>query len=66
MTISATDADEPNTENSQITYSIVSQDPDHDMFSIKSDGTIYVKKPTLDREVGLQYEIGGKKCILSN
>lgn len=49
--ITATDADEPNNENSQVAYSIIAQNPPHDMFSITSDGIISVKKPTLDREV---------------
>lgn len=49
--INATDADEPGNENSQIAYTIVNQNPSHDMFYITNDGTIHVKKPTLDREV---------------
>lgn len=49
--INATDADEPGNENSKIAYSIVNQYPPHDMFYITKDGTLHVKKPTLDREV---------------
>lgn len=51
MKVVATDADEPGNDNSKIAYSLGSQNPPHDMFSITSDGTIYVKSPELDREV---------------
>lgn len=51
MKITAYDADEPGNENSQIAYSIVSQDPPGDMFDISRDGNIYVTQSTLDREV---------------
>ncbi|XP_070765423.1 desmoglein-2.1-like [Enoplosus armatus] len=50
MKIAATDADEPNHVNSQIAYTIIDQKPSHDMFDITKDGTIYVKKSSLDRE----------------
>ncbi|KAM7410640.1 hypothetical protein PAMA_001872 [Pampus argenteus] len=50
MKIIATDADEPGNDNSKIAYSIIDQSPDDDMFYMKPDGTIYVKKPVLDRE----------------
>uniref|UniRef100_A0A3Q3WA96 Cadherin domain-containing protein n=1 Tax=Mola mola TaxID=94237 RepID=A0A3Q3WA96_MOLML len=53
--INATDADEPGNENSQIAYTIVNQNPSHDMFYITNDGTIHVKKPTLDREIEDRY-----------
>lgn len=51
MKVTATDADEPGNENSQIAYSIINQNPAHDMFYITSDGTIYVRDSALDREV---------------
>uniref|UniRef100_A0A4W6EPD7 Cadherin domain-containing protein n=1 Tax=Lates calcarifer TaxID=8187 RepID=A0A4W6EPD7_LATCA len=53
--ITATDADEPGNKNSQIAYSIVDQNPSDDMFYMTNDGTIYVKKPFLDREKVDQY-----------
>lgn len=49
--ITATDADEPGNENSQIAYTLIDQNPAHDMFKISNDGIIYVNKNTLDREV---------------
>lgn len=55
MKITATDADEPGHENSQISYSIIDQNPPHNMFYIDNDGTIYTKDSALDREV--QYEV---------
>lgn len=51
MKVTATDADEPGNENSQIAYRIISQTPSDDMFYMTRDGTIHVNKPTLDREV---------------
>uniref|UniRef100_A0A672FN50 Cadherin domain-containing protein n=1 Tax=Salarias fasciatus TaxID=181472 RepID=A0A672FN50_SALFA len=51
MKVNATDADEKGTKNSQIAYSIVEQRPNNDMFLMRTDGTICVKKPVLDREV---------------
>ncbi|XP_023284459.1 desmoglein-2-like [Seriola lalandi dorsalis] len=56
MKITATDADEPGHENSQIAYSIIDQNPAQDMFYIESDGTIYVKN-TLDRETADLYTL---------
>uniref|UniRef100_A0A3B4V634 Desmoglein-3-like n=1 Tax=Seriola dumerili TaxID=41447 RepID=A0A3B4V634_SERDU len=56
MKITATDADEPGHENSQIAYSIIDQNPPHDMFYIESDGTIYVKN-ILDRETADLYTL---------
>lgn len=50
MKITATDADDPKTENSQIAYTIIDHKPDDDMFYIGDDGTIFVKN-LLDREV---------------
>ncbi|KAM7388788.1 hypothetical protein PAMP_024938 [Pampus punctatissimus] len=50
MKITATDADEPGNDNSKIAYSIINQNPNDDMFYMDPDGTIYVKKPLLDRE----------------
>lgn len=51
MKVLATDADDPDNENSQIAYSLLDQKPNHDMFYITQDGIIKVKKNTLDREV---------------
>uniref|UniRef100_A0A672Z4B7 Desmoglein-2-like n=1 Tax=Sphaeramia orbicularis TaxID=375764 RepID=A0A672Z4B7_9TELE len=53
--VKATDADEPGNENSQIAYTLVKQTPDDDMFYIKRDGTLCVKRDTLDRETTSQY-----------
>ncbi|XP_055001731.1 cadherin-1 [Sorex araneus] len=54
MEISATDADDPDTYNAAIAYSILSQDPplpQPKMFSVdKVSGTIRVTTPGLDRE----------------
>lgn len=50
MKVTATDADEPGKENSQIAYIIIDQKPDDDMFYIGNNGTIFVKN-LLDREV---------------
>ncbi|KAE8293849.1 Desmoglein-4 Cadherin family member 13 Precursor [Larimichthys crocea] len=57
MKLTATDADEPGNENSQIAYSIINQNPAHDMFYITSDGTIYVRDSALDREKESQYTL---------
>lgn len=52
MTITATDADEEENENSQIAYSIVKQEPaGEDMFQISGDGVLSVRNANLDREV---------------
>ncbi|XP_070689057.1 desmoglein-2.1-like [Pempheris klunzingeri] len=48
--ITATDADEPGHVNSQIAYTIVDQNPRHDMFYITNEGSIHVKQNFLDRE----------------
>jgi len=58
MKITATDADEPGNENSQLAYSILEQNPPNDMFAINNDGTIFVKNAALDREV--QHELHPK------
>uniref|UniRef100_A0A673U421 Desmoglein 2 n=2 Tax=Suricata suricatta TaxID=37032 RepID=A0A673U421_SURSU len=52
MKISATDADEPNTLNSKISYRIVSQEPAYPpVFYLNKDtGEIYTTSFTLDRE----------------
>ncbi|XP_026161357.1 desmoglein-1-like [Mastacembelus armatus] len=55
MKVIATDADEPNHENSQIAYSLINQNPPDDMLYISNDGTIRVKNPSLDRESFLCY-----------
>ncbi|XP_076581888.1 desmoglein-2.1-like [Chaetodon auriga] len=57
MKITATDADEPGNENSQIVYSIVNQNPPDDMFYMTRNGTIYVKNSALDREKTDQYTL---------
>lgn len=52
--VNATDADKPNTPNSEIAYSIVKQEPsDGDaLFYIdRHTGSVYVRDNTLDREV---------------
>lgn len=53
MKITATDADEPNTLNSKISYRIVSQEPAYPpVFYLNKDtGEIYTTSITLDREV---------------
>lgn len=53
MKINATDADEPNSMNSKISYKIVSQEPAKPaMFYLNKDtGEIYTVSNTLDREV---------------
>lgn len=51
MKVTAYDADEPWSSNSEIAYSIVEQVPPEDMFNISKHGDIYVKRPLLDREV---------------
>ncbi|XP_061636596.1 desmoglein-2.1-like isoform X2 [Phyllopteryx taeniolatus] len=53
--VTATDADEPGNPNSQLLYTIVKQEPPHNMFRINKDGNIYVDKSTLDREETDQY-----------
>ncbi|XP_070689059.1 desmoglein-2.1-like [Pempheris klunzingeri] len=53
--ITATDADEPGHVNSQIAYTIVDQNPRHDMFYITNDGSIHVKQNFLDRERADKY-----------
>uniref|UniRef100_A0A3P8U339 Cadherin domain-containing protein n=1 Tax=Amphiprion percula TaxID=161767 RepID=A0A3P8U339_AMPPE len=55
MKVTATDADEPGNVNSMIVYSIMEQRPPDDMFYMDQSGTIYVKKPLLDREKDDQY-----------
>lgn len=53
MKVNATDADEPNSINSKISYKIVSQEPAYPaMFYMNKDtGEIYTVTNTLDREV---------------
>uniref|UniRef100_A0A7N8XNZ0 Desmoglein-2-like n=1 Tax=Mastacembelus armatus TaxID=205130 RepID=A0A7N8XNZ0_9TELE len=57
LKVIATDADEPNHENSQIAYTIINQNPSNKMFYISNDGTISVNKPSLDREKVAQYSL---------
>ncbi|KAJ0065393.1 hypothetical protein NL108_009549 [Boleophthalmus pectinirostris] len=54
ITVKATDLDEPGNPNSQMSYSLVRQEPADDTFYMKSDGTIYVKND-LDRETTDRY-----------
>ncbi|XP_070277327.1 desmoglein-2 isoform X1 [Myotis yumanensis] len=59
MKINATDADEPNSMNSKISYKIVSQEPANPaMFYLNKDtGEIYTVSNTLDREVRSSYTL---------
>ncbi|XP_052597564.1 desmoglein-2 [Peromyscus californicus insignis] len=59
MKIVATDADEPNTLNSKISYRIVSQEPANSpMFYLNKDtGEIYTTSFTLDREEYSSYSL---------
>ncbi|XP_053472842.1 cadherin-1 [Ictalurus furcatus] len=61
MTISATDPDDPKTENGNIRYSIISQDPalpQPNMFEINPiSGVIHVKSEGLDREANPEYTL---------
>lgn len=50
MKVNATDADEEGNENSKIAYSIVDQNPPG-MFYIDTNGNVFVKQSSLDREV---------------
>lgn len=50
MKVAATDADQPDHENSQVFHTIIDQKPPHDMFYMNSDGSIFIKNK-LDREV---------------
>ncbi|MEQ2274182.1 hypothetical protein XENORESO_015609, partial [Xenotaenia resolanae] len=47
--IKATDADDPETNNAKIAYSIIDQKPHH-YFGITKDGMIFVQNAMLDRE----------------
>ncbi|XP_030607405.1 desmoglein-2-like [Archocentrus centrarchus] len=56
MKVTATDADEPWNPNSEIVYTIIDQNPPDDRFYInREDGSIYAKKPLLEREKCDQY-----------
>jgi hypothetical protein len=59
MKITATDADEPNTMNSKISYRIVSQEPANPpVFYLNKDtGEIYTTSITLDREEHSSYSL---------
>ncbi|XP_069324603.1 desmoglein-2 [Eulemur rufifrons] len=59
MKINATDADEPNTMNSKISYRIVSQEPAYPpVFYLNKDtGEIYTTSITLDREEYSSYSL---------
>lgn len=54
MQIEGRDDDQPGTINSQISYSIISQEPEGSGHVFRLDektGKLYVKEATLDREV---------------
>ncbi|XP_057697356.1 desmoglein-2.1-like isoform X2 [Corythoichthys intestinalis] len=53
--VTATDADEAGTVNSQLHYTMVKQTPPHDVFRMNGDGNIYVDQSTLDRERADRY-----------
>lgn len=56
MQITGKDDDQEGTINAQLAYSIVSQEPEGSghMFTIeRNTGKLFVKEPTLDREVRL-------------
>uniref|UniRef100_A0A3Q0QS60 Si:ch73-74h11.1 n=1 Tax=Amphilophus citrinellus TaxID=61819 RepID=A0A3Q0QS60_AMPCI len=56
MQLKGEDKDQAGTKNAQISYKIASQEPEGTghMFNLdESTGKLYVKKPTLDREVSL-------------
>lgn len=56
MQIDGKDDDQPGTINAEISYSIISQEPEGtgQMFTLdKKTGKLYVKEPTLDREVSV-------------
>lgn len=56
MQIEGKDDDDPNTVNAKISYSIISQEPEGTghMFTLdEKTGKLYVKEPTLDREVSV-------------
>ncbi|XP_026070693.1 B-cadherin isoform X1 [Carassius auratus] len=61
MTVTATDADDPNTYNGIVRYSIVSQEPQFpkpNMFYINIlSGTIQVQEPGIDREQWPRYTL---------
>ncbi|KAK9972669.1 hypothetical protein ABG768_025958 [Culter alburnus] len=61
MTVTATDADDPDTDNGVIRYSLVKQDPESpnpNMFQINSvTGGIYVNSSGLDREKWSKYTL---------
>ncbi|XP_012581238.1 PREDICTED: desmoglein-2 [Condylura cristata] len=57
MKITATDADEPNTRNSEISYRILSQQPAFAFHLDKSTGEIYTTINSLDREEHSSYSL---------
>ncbi|KAG8516767.1 Desmoglein-2, partial [Galemys pyrenaicus] len=57
MKITATDADEPNTRNSEISYRIISQQPASAFHLDKNTGEIYTTINTLDREEHSSYSL---------
>ena len=67
MKINATDADEPNTLNSKISYRIVSQEPANSpVFYLNKDtGEIDTTSITLDREVNWYFMLFIFSALLS-
>lgn len=67
MTVSATDADDPNTDNAVIRYSITGQIPpvpNPNMFEINPvTGAIRVNSPGLDREVSAEIRYFHQLCV---
>lgn len=57
MKINATDADEPNTSNSQLFFRILSQQPDSAFYINQNTGEIYTTSRTLDREEHSSYSL---------
>ncbi|CAL1593128.1 unnamed protein product [Knipowitschia caucasica] len=55
MNVTAIDLDEPGNPNSQIAYTLERQEPPGDLFYIKPNGTVYVKRDSLDRETVDRY-----------
>ncbi|RVE74106.1 hypothetical protein OJAV_G00038140 [Oryzias javanicus] len=55
--VNATDADEPGNKNSELAYTLISQNPSHDMFRIDNSGVVSVKNSILDREICAQYNL---------
>lgn len=69
MQIEGKDDDEAGTINSEIVYTIISQEPagKGHMFTIdKKTGKLFVKEPTLDREVTFTFHFVKHNCTLAS